>query len=263
MLTLICDTSHARGRIVLYQVDPGAEPLFLESLDSQPVAENLVADIYSLVCRHQFTLADLERYAVTIGPGSFTGLRVGLTVMKTLASIHSKPLIGLPTLEAMALSIHSQQRPLLSSLASDLELSASDSIVLVPVLAAALGEFYCGFYSADLDAATPLNQLYADRCLSARELSEICADHERKHGTSRWIYCGSGYERLDPEQLTPTSIVLSTKQMQPAAHALLELGERAFASGVKPLATTAQPVYLRLSEAERKLRHTVHYESLQ
>ena len=47
-------------------------------------------------------LGNIDCFAVALGPGSFTGLRIGLSTMKGLAVAASKPLIGIPTLEAMA-----------------------------------------------------------------------------------------------------------------------------------------------------------------
>ena len=44
----------------------------------------------------------LDGFAVALGPGSFTGLRIGMATMKGLAVAASKPLVGVPTLEAMA-----------------------------------------------------------------------------------------------------------------------------------------------------------------
>ncbi|MGQ9583880.1 MAG: tRNA (adenosine(37)-N6)-threonylcarbamoyltransferase complex dimerization subunit type 1 TsaB [Anaerolineae bacterium] len=48
------------------------------------------------------TPADLNAVAVSIGPGSFTGLRIGLSVAKGLALSHGLPLVGIPTLDVLA-----------------------------------------------------------------------------------------------------------------------------------------------------------------
>tara|TARA_B100000315_G_C14555505_1_gene577929 strand:- start:870 stop:1640 length:771 start_codon:yes stop_codon:yes gene_type:complete len=51
------------------------------------------------------TLSDIDGFAVSIGPGSFTGLRVGLATMKGLAYGANKPLIAVPTLHALAVNV--------------------------------------------------------------------------------------------------------------------------------------------------------------
>lgn len=51
-------------------------------------------------CR--FSLSDIDRFAVSIGPGSFTGLRVGIATIKGFSTALNKPITGIPTLEAFA-----------------------------------------------------------------------------------------------------------------------------------------------------------------
>ncbi len=65
-------------------------------------AQTLVSDIDRLLREHQIAPADVDAVAVSIGPGSFTGLRVGLTFAKTFAWINKTPLVAVDTLQALA-----------------------------------------------------------------------------------------------------------------------------------------------------------------
>ena len=65
-------------------------------------SSELLVEIEKLLSQTEFNLGDLDLLAGAIGPGSFTGLRVGLATLKGLATALQKPVCGVPTLEAMA-----------------------------------------------------------------------------------------------------------------------------------------------------------------
>ncbi len=65
-------------------------------------AEALVPMIQEVEAETEFTFEGLDAFAVTVGPGTFTGLRVGLATARGLAVAADKPLIGVTTLEAIA-----------------------------------------------------------------------------------------------------------------------------------------------------------------
>lgn len=65
-------------------------------------SERLMPQIKKLFVLAGVSPAGLNALAVSIGPGSFTGLRIGLTTAKTLAYAWGKPVVGVPTLEALA-----------------------------------------------------------------------------------------------------------------------------------------------------------------
>ncbi|MDK8261563.1 tRNA (adenosine(37)-N6)-threonylcarbamoyltransferase complex dimerization subunit type 1 TsaB [Lactobacillus delbrueckii] len=80
-----------------------------DHLVSEKIEENqrnhsvdLDPDIASLLAENGLSLKDIDRFAVAIGPGSYTGLRVGLTTAKMFASILNKELVGVSTLQALA-----------------------------------------------------------------------------------------------------------------------------------------------------------------
>jgi tRNA threonylcarbamoyladenosine biosynthesis protein TsaB len=86
-----------------------------------------------LLTAEGLTLSDVEGYAIGIGPGSFTGLRIGLATFKGLAYANRRPVAGASSLAAMALAA-----------AADAPLEA----LLLPLLDAKKGEVYAGFYRA-------------------------------------------------------------------------------------------------------------------
>jgi tRNA threonylcarbamoyladenosine biosynthesis protein TsaB len=96
-------------------------------------AKWLVATIDRLLRSSGLTLSALEGLAVSIGPGSFTGLRVGLATLMGFRMAAGLPLAAVPTLEAMAWNLRGEAR------------------TLCPVLQARTGEVYWAFYRWDSD----------------------------------------------------------------------------------------------------------------
>ncbi len=67
-----------------------------------PASEKLIPSIQTLLAQNHLTPDIVDAYAVSIGPGSFTGLRVGLTAVKTLAYFSERPVITIPSLDVLA-----------------------------------------------------------------------------------------------------------------------------------------------------------------
>lgn len=75
-------------------------------------SESLVPMIENLLKLLGMTVADIDKFVIAEGPGSFTGLRIGMTIAKTLAQIEKKDLITVSTLKAMAAGSISQRAKL-------------------------------------------------------------------------------------------------------------------------------------------------------
>src|SRR5436305_4785873 len=103
MLVLAIDTSGKSGGITLAESDRSS----FRVLESSPIAggtfsAQLVPTLASLLQKHGLAAADLSGFAAVSGPGSFTGLRVGLSAIKGLAEVLKKPIATISLLEALA-----------------------------------------------------------------------------------------------------------------------------------------------------------------
>ena len=112
------------------------------------LSRRLMGEIDSLLTRNGLTLPDLTAFAVGLGPGSFTGVRVGVTTAKTLAQVMGKPLVGVGTLDAYA--------AVWTAMGDD---------ALVPVLPSRRGEVYAAVYRngeiVEEPFAAPIEELTA------------------------------------------------------------------------------------------------------
>ena len=134
MNLLAIDTARHEGSIALLRDGAG---VCEAPLGKGPgFGETLFQAIERLLAERSLALRDIDVYAAATGPGSFTGIRVGLVAAKALAETNRKPLVGVSNLRALA------------SL-------ADGATVRVPVLDARRGGLFAGFYAADGEAIRP------------------------------------------------------------------------------------------------------------
>lgn len=108
---LAIDTSGPRLQLALLVAD--AVDVVVEDLPKGH-AEIVFDRIAGLMARHKIAYGDLTRIAVTTGPGSFTGLRIGLSAARGLGLALNIPVIGVPTLLAMSLAAPAGQRVIIA-----------------------------------------------------------------------------------------------------------------------------------------------------
>lgn len=97
--TLLIDTSSEAGFVAIGRDDT---VLFVVPLLGRQGAQELVPTLKMSLEEHAMTLQELSRIAVAIGPGSYTGLRIGVIIAKTLAYSLNLPIIGVPSLSLYA-----------------------------------------------------------------------------------------------------------------------------------------------------------------
>ena len=183
-----------------------------------PMAEGLVKGLDK-------TMRDIGLVAVSHGPGSFTGLRIGLAEAKGLCWALDIPAVGVSTLEAMAWG-----GPVL------------DGQMLCCCMDARRGQVYNALFT--VEGGVPV-RLTEDRAISIAELeSELIARQEP------WILLGDGaqlcYNTLDRGQVTVFTAPEPLRLQNARGVGLAALGKTPVS------AHELLPVYLRLSQAERE-----------
>lgn len=158
MLLLATDTSGKNGSLALARVTRGQSEV--DVVEVVPLAggtfsAQLVPQIAALLAKHGYAKSDLAALAVVSGPGSFTGLRVGLAAMKALAEALQKPIAAVSLLEAVTWSSPTQGR-------------------ILAALDAGRGEIYVGDYERGDEKLgdrkfEPLLRMHSERLLTREE----------------------------------------------------------------------------------------------
>jgi tRNA threonylcarbamoyladenosine biosynthesis protein TsaB len=167
---LLIDTCGATGSIAL--ADP-TRPLAVATLPGRSAAERLVPAIHSLATSSGLSLGELEAVAVVHGPGSFTGVRVGLSAAKGLCHALNLPLVAISRLAVLASLAEPPARvPHPSQFHRD---EWENSVRAL--LDAGRGEFYSGLYANGLclrESLLTRDQLLAEANREPRQLFVVC-----------------------------------------------------------------------------------------
>ena len=128
MITLAVDTSVTTTSVALLEDDDIRAELFIHT--GRNHAEVLLPAIERLLASVGIEKTQIDLFAVTVGPGSFTGLRVGISTVKGLAFVLQKPVVGVCTLDALVLNVaHADTR-----------------VTICPMVDAGRGEVYTALY---------------------------------------------------------------------------------------------------------------------
>ena len=189
-------------------------------------SEKLMPAIISLMGSLQLTFKDLNGLAVSIGPGSFTALRIAISTAKGIALAANIPLIGIPTLEALA------------------EKVSDFGSVICPFLDARKKEVYFALYSRNKNGT--LEQLKEETVSTVEQMCEKIK--------TKTIFTGNGievYGKKIKELLKEKAFFISKANSLPTASTVAEIGHRMLINGDYPKdLSSLKPIYLRSSDAE-------------
>jgi tRNA threonylcarbamoyladenosine biosynthesis protein TsaB len=223
MIVMGIETATPSGGAALW-VD-GAVEAAEEGSRALSHSQRLMPAIEAILRQGGRLLSDLDALAVSIGPGSFTGLRIGLSVAKALAHAAGKPVVPVSTLEALAWRF------------------AEDGILAAPMLDARRSEIYAALFRRS-EPGGPLERLSADLAESPESFAERIAED--------CLAAGPGavrYSELLAERLGERLRFVTGETAEPSAGAVAALGAERFARGERANLLTLEPVYVRKSDA--------------
>jgi len=188
------------------------------------LSERLIGDVDALLADAGGTLADVEGFAVGIGPGSFTGVRIGVMTIKTWAEVLGRPVCGVSAFDALA----------------EVYAGVPDTVV-VPLIRARPGSLYARFYrsvGAQMEAqGDPIMLPLPDF------VARLAAEPD-----ARYLLCGEALLRYGDElraALQAAGVSAASGRPEPPRASLIAaLATARFAAGLRddPLALT--PLYL-------------------
>jgi len=187
-------------------------------------SERLMATVDRVLTDTGMTLSQFDGFAVAIGPGSFTGLRIGVSTVKGLALAADRPVAAVPTLQALAWNVPCSAYP------------------VCPMLDARKNEVYAALYAFDRSV---FHQLMPEAVLSLKLLVNRI--------TGKTVFTGeaSHIHRADIEGLFGDRALFAPRSaVLPSAAAVAELGLEMIKSGKHSDPDGLAPLYIRRPEAE-------------
>ena len=225
MRTLALETSTLAGSAALLEGDRVIGLSLLEIALTH--SERLMAMVDRLLHECGWDIGDVDALALSIGPGSFTGLRVGVATVKGLALALGLPVAAVPTLDALASNLPFADAP------------------VCPILDARKGEVYLSLYRW---GGGGMQRQWDYVALPPRAAAERL--------TPPVIVLGDGVAACLPflSHLGAGLRIAPGSHTAPSAAVVGRLGHAMLAAGDTVAAETLEPLYLRPSEAELKAR---------
>ena len=219
MRILAIETSAEIGSVALWDADGLLETQAFEGERNH--AHELAPRVQRLLDRFG-GLKTIDGYAISIGPGSFTGLRIGVSFLKGIAAVHDRPAVGISSLRVMAVQAYAETGG-----------AADPADRCLATIDARRGQFFAGLYSADgePDSALP-DGLYDGASLTLSAAIGVGHREGTRADVATWVTDAVGV----PQAVTVAQLGLG--------HLLSDEGQDA---------SRLDPAYLQRSAAEVNL----------
>jgi tRNA threonylcarbamoyladenosine biosynthesis protein TsaB len=199
------------------------------AVTSRHQSESLLPLVDRVLRESQTRVEDLGGYGISIGPGSFTSLRIGLSTLKGLSFGTKTPVAPISTLWALA-AAHGHQ--------------AAPGVPIIAMLNAQRGEVYAAAFASDGAGVEPLAELLPELVYDSDELAAVLPTNCLLCGDGGAVVAEDLLERLGP------GIELAGAPIEPSAGVVGLLAEVVFDRGPGVDAAGLAPRYVRRAEAE-------------
>ena len=230
MLILGIDSSTESGALGLYRQEEGIIGEVFTCLP-QTHSQRLMPELDHMLKGAHLQVEDLDGIAVTVGPGSFTGIRIGIATARTLAQVLDIPLVGVSTLRLLAENIR------------------YSSSVILPLLDARGGRVYAGFYQQGKEV---MESFHDQGLFTPHEVSAILKEHE----VASALFFGSGLLEYSSYFMGDNSYNLLLEKDAPEHYPhgglLARIGYQRIKDQNYSSLYSLQPNYLKESSAVRK-----------
>jgi tRNA threonylcarbamoyladenosine biosynthesis protein TsaB len=243
MLLLVADTSGKDGFVGLVRTDESVNPERVEVIEEVPLAggtfsAQLIPQISGLLEKHGFRKQDIGAFTVVSGPGSFTGLRVGLAAIKALAEILQKPIVPVSLLEVLAAFSR--------SVAASHDASSFTMLRFAVGLDAARGEAFVGEYEISSESSCSVKTL-GESLLSLDNLVALL-----ESGVVQWISTPDQavFDALGKRMSESKKRSVRRNSRRPRSEEVAILGVQKLKKGETVSPEQLEANYLRHSDAE-------------
>ena len=225
MLILGLDSSAVAGSCALCDIIVEKKTVIATSFVNTKLthSQTLMPMVEDMLKSSGLELKDIDLLAVNSGPGSFTGIRIGVAAVKGIAFALDKPCVGVSTLHSLAYNL------------------AGFDCVVCAVMDARCNQFYNALFEVTKEK---INRLTPDRAISAADLAEELNQYNEK----KIILAGDGaelaYKSMNEEYIDLAPLTI---RLQRAENVCLAAAEYESVSARELL-----PAYLRLPQAERE-----------
>lgn len=191
-----------------------------ETIGTRSHASVLAVFIDALLNEKKITVADLDAIAVSKGPGSYTGLRIGVATAKGLCYGADKPLISVNTLQSMAAAFVLNKKN-------------KENCLFCPLIDARRMEVYFALFDKDLCFVESTAAIILDETILAKQLKK-----------SKIYFFGDGAEKLNPLLANNENAVFDS-DFSPTAVGMVNLAEKKFNSNDFENLAYFEPFYLK------------------